>query len=55
MNTHISQNRSLSILNNLKMMCKETIQDHPIIEDWLACNIADKINCDYYHERFIYY
>ena len=33
------------------MICKETIQDKPIIEDWLACRIADKINCDYYNEK----
>jgi O-methyltransferase involved in polyketide biosynthesis len=51
LNTQISQKRSLSIFNNLKLICKETIQDDPIIEDWLACSIANKINCEYYNEN----
>lgn len=33
------------------MICNETIQDKPIIEDWLACSIAEKINCDYANEK----
>jgi len=49
--TYQSHKRSLSIFKSLKMTCKETIQDEPIIEDWQACSIANKINCDYFNEK----